>query len=542
LIGFLIPIFFINKKWYTVFYMEQKKLHHKKHSFLYKIAHNSFLIFVGIGLFVFGALLIWLTTVKIPDFSSFENRSVLRSTKIYDRTGKILLYDLHKDIKRTEVKLGDMNPWVQKATIAIEDDQFYNHSGVRVKAIIRAAFSTLVKGENQGGSTITQQIVKNTLLTKEKTISRKIKEWIIALKIERNMSKDQILEIYLNDAPYGGNVYGVEEASQSYFAKNAKDLTLAESAYLAAIPKAPTFYSPYGNHRDKLDERKNIVLARMKELKIITDNEYTQAKNEVVIWRKAESRGIKAPHFVFFIKEYLENTYGKDIVEQDGLKVITTLNYDMQEEAEEIVLRKALENEKKYQAENASLVAIDPKTGQILTMAGSRDYFDKKIDGAYNIATANRQPGSAFKPIIYALAFEKGYRPDTILFDLPTEFNASCTSSGYNTVTGGEDSCYSPTNYNGRFNGPLTIRKSLGGSINIPAVKMLYMVGINNAITLAREMGLTTLTDPDRYGLSLVLGGGEVKLIELTSVYGTFATSGIHHPYTGILKIEDKSR
>ena len=512
-----------------------QKKHHSKKFFL-----NIALIVVGIGLFIAGGIFIWLTTVKIPDFSSFENRSILRSTKIYDRTGKVLLYDLHQDIKRTEVSLTEMNPYIQKATIAIEDSEFYNHKGIRITSIIRAVFANLVQGDfSQGGSTLTQQIVKNTLLTKEKTVTRKIKEWIIALKIERQMSKEKILEIYLNDAPYGGNIYGVEEASQSYFGKKASDLTLAEAAYLAAIPQAPTYYSPFGNHRDKLDERKNLVLRRMNELKLITSDEFNQARAEVVTWKKAETRGIKAPHFVFFIKEYLENTYGKDTVEQGGLKVITTLNYDMQQEGEEITKRLALENEKKYKASNAGLVALDPKTGQILTMVGSRDYFDKNIDGAYNIATANRQPGSAFKPIVYALGFEKGYRPDTILFDLPTEFNTGCSASGATLGGTPQSTCYMPSNYSGTFSGPLMIKKALGGSINVPAVKMLYLVGVNNAITLAREMGITTLTDPDRYGLSLVLGGGEVKLLEMTSAFGTFATEGIHKPYTGILKIED---
>jgi 1A family penicillin-binding protein len=512
-----------------------QKKHHSKKFFL-----NIALIVVGIGLFIAGGIFIWLTTVKIPDFSSFENRSILRSTKIYDRTGKVLLYDLHQDIKRTEVSLTEMNPYVQKATIAIEDSEFYKHKGIRITSIIRAVFANLVQGDfSQGGSTLTQQIVKNTLLTKEKTVTRKIKEWIIALKIERQMSKEKILEIYLNDAPYGGNIYGVEEASQSYFGKKASDLTLAEAAYLAAIPQAPTYYSPFGNHRDKLDERKNLVLRRMNDLKLITTDEYNQARAEVVTWKKAETRGIKAPHFVFFIKEYLENTYGKDTVEQGGLKVITTLNYDMQQEGEEITKRLALENETKYKASNAGLVALDPKTGQILTMVGSRDYFDKNIDGAYNIATANRQPGSAFKPIVYALGFEKGYRPDTILFDLPTEFNTGCSASGATLGGTPQSTCYMPSNYSGTFSGPLMIKKALGGSINVPAVKMLYLVGVNNAITLAREMGITTLTDPDRYGLSLVLGGGEVKLLEMTSAFGTFATEGIHKPYTGILKIED---
>lgn len=497
--------------------------------------HNVLLFIGGVAVLGIALITLWVASFRIPDFHSFEDRKVSSSTQIFDRTGKILLYDLHQDVKRTNVSFEEMSPYIKNATVAIEDADFYNHGGIKVSAIFRAVLYNLTHtGSTQGGSTITQQLVKNTLLTKKKALSRKIKEWFLAIKIDNSMPKEKILEYYLNEAPYGGPIYGIEEASQSYFSKRALDLTLAESAYLAAIPQSPTTLSPYGKNRQRLDDRKNLVLARMKDLKFISEEEYEQAKNEVVQFAPQATNGIKAPHFVFFIKNYLEERFGQDVAQNGGFKVTTTIDYDLQQKAQEIVREGALINERDWNGENASLVAIDPKTGQILTMVGSRDYFDKEIDGNYNIATALRQPGSSFKPFVYAGAFEKGYTPDTVLFDLPTEFNTSCSA-----YSGGGEGCYTPHNFDDKFRGPMTLKSALAESINVPAVKLLYLVGLKDAITLAESMGISSLTDPSRYGLSLVIGGGEVTLLDMTSAYSVFANNGVRNPYTGILKIED---
>ncbi len=361
----------------------------------------------------------------------------------------------------------------------------------------------------------------------------------MAIKLDGVMSKDEILAVYLNDAPYGGSIYGVQEASKTFFNKNPIDLTLAEAAYLAAIPKAPTYYSPFGQHRDKLDARKNTVLSRMLEIGMIDETAYQTAKEEVVEFKISEGKGIKAPHFVFFIKEYLEEQYGQDIVENGGLKVITTLDYSLQEQAEEIVKRNALKNEIDWNASNASMVAIDPKTGQILVMVGSRDYFDKEIDGNFNIATAQRQPGSSFKPFVYATALKEGYTANTVLFDVPTEFQGGCNAYGVALSGNSQSDCYSPDNYDGKYVGPINLRNSLGQSRNVTSVKLLYLAGVQDSITTARTMGITTLTNASVYGLTLVLGGGEVSLLDMVSSYGVFANEGIRNPYNGILKIED---
>ncbi|MDQ5954819.1 MAG: penicillin-binding protein, partial [Patescibacteria group bacterium] len=399
-----------------------KNIKHKIKKLRARIPKNFFILLAGIFIFLIAFIIIYFFSLNIPDFQSFEDRKVANSTKIYDKTGEILLYNIHQDAKRTDISFDKMGSNIKNATIAIEDAEFYNHHGVRITSTIRAVLSNIFNiGIGGGGSTITQQLVKNTLLTQKKTYTRKIKEWILAVKLDKAMPKDKILEYYLNEAPYGGNIYGVQEASRTYFNKDAKDLNIAESAYLASIPQSPTVLSPYGKNRNKLDERKNLVLSRMYSLKMISEEEYAKAKEEVIVFTPQVIGGIKAPHFVFFIKNYLEEKYGADVVEQGGLKVTTTLDYTLQEEAEKIVKEGALQNQKEWSGENASLVAIDPKTGQILTMVGSRDYFDKEIDGNFNVATGLRQPGSAFKPFIYATAFNKGFTPDTVLFDLPTE-------------------------------------------------------------------------------------------------------------------------
>jgi membrane peptidoglycan carboxypeptidase len=495
---------------------------------------------LGTGLLVFSALIIWISTIKLPDFTSFDSIKSASSTKIYDRTGKIVLYDLGSNAHRTEIPVSEMGVKVKNATVAIEDANFYRNLGVEPKAILRALIADVTQGGAvQGGSTITQQVIKKSLLSDDKTLIRKLKEVILALKLDREYSKEDILGIYLNQNPYGGNTYGIEEASQMFFGKGPAELDLAQAAYVAAIPNAPTHYSPYGSHKDELDARKNLVLSREQVLGMITKEEAAAAKAEVVTFNPQQSTGIKAPHFVFYIKDYLEQKYGTDMVETGGLKVISTLDYDLQKIAEDAVTDYTTGAHKQgVEKLNAALVAIDPKTGQILTMVGSRNYFDKTIDGNFNVATALRQPGSSFKPYMYATAFEKGYTPDTVLFDVPTEFNPGC--SPYHVAQGNTDQsqCYMPVDYE-KYNGPMDIRTALGSSINVPAVKMLYMVGIPDTIKTATDMGITSLKDPKRYGLALVLGGGEVKLLDAVSAYGVFAQNGVRHPDTPILSVTD---
>jgi 1A family penicillin-binding protein len=485
-----------------------------------------------------GLLLLWISTLEIPDLQAFEQRRVLQSTKIYDRTGEVLLYDLHQDVRRTIVPYEHISRNIVNATVAIEDDTFFQHSGVRPLSIVRAALANIQHGDlfgGQGGSTITQQVIKNSLLQNEKTLTRKVKEWVLALKLEHQLSKEEILAHYLNESPYGGTLYGVEEASQSFFGKSASDVTLGEAAYLAALPQAPTYYSPYGNHRTELENRKNLVLEQMRKNDFITDDEYKQAKDEKVTFLPQAASGIRAPHFVFYVREYLAKKYGEESLAERGFRVITTLDADLQAKAEEIVKKHALSNEKTFNAENAAMVATDPKSGEILVMVGSRDYFDENIDGNYNIAVADRQPGSSFKPFVYATAFEKGYTPETVLFDLKTQFSTACAPSNLTS----ENGCYSPVNYDGVFRGPISLRNALAQSINVPSVKTLYLAGIDNSIKLARDMGITGLANRDRYGLTLVLGGGEVQLVDMVGAYGVFAHEGKKVEQTSILRIED---
>lgn len=520
-----------------------KKIRHilknKKH-----LLKNIVFIIVSIGLLFTGILIIWISTLKLPDFKSFEQRKIQSSTKIYDKTGEILLYDVHQDIKRTIIPYEEMGTNILNATVAIEDSEFYKHKGIRITSIIRATIWAKLTGRRiQGGSTITQQLIKNTLLTPEVTISRKIKEWILSVKIEKTMNKESILALYLNEAPYGGNIYGIEEATKAFFGKRPYDLTLAEAAYLAAIPNGPTYYSPYRKNKDKLDERKNLVLKRMLDINFINEEQYNLALNEKVTFLPEQPMHIRAPHFVFFVKDYLEKKYGTKTLEEGGLKVITTLDYNLQKKAEEITLAKSKENEKLYGGSNTAVVVLDPKTGQILSMIGSRDYFDKTIDGNFNVATAQRQPGSSFKPIVYALAFKKGYTEKTTLFDVQTEFNSSCDPTGKPLPGNSSAKCYMPSNYDSGsfFRGPMTLRDGLAQSINIIAVKLLYLVGVQDSIKMAHDLGISSLNDPDRYGLSLVIGGGETSLLDMTSVYGVFANEGIRNPYQSILSIEDGS-
>ncbi|MDD5022389.1 MAG: PBP1A family penicillin-binding protein [Endomicrobiaceae bacterium] len=521
------------------------KPHTKKGLSFVKSNKKEILISLIAIFFTFsGIIALWISTFQMPDLESFDTRKITQSTKIYDRTGTILLYDIHENTKRVVVPFENISKDIKNATVAIEDNTFYEHGGIKISSFFRAVIANLFSGSfSQGGSTITQQVIKNSLLTTEKKISRKLKEWFLSIQLEKTMTKDEILAIYLNGNPYGGTVYGVEEACETFFGKKAIDVTLAEAAYIAAIPKAPTYYSPYGQNKTKLDDRQKLVLAKMLEYKFISQKEYDSAIQEKVTFLPQQKYGIKAPHFVEFIKQYLVDKYGEDAIKEKGFKVITTLNYDLQEKAEEIVKRRALENTENFNASNAAVVVIDPKTGQILSMVGSRDYFDKEIDGNFNVTLAYRQPGSTFKPFVYATAFEKGYTPDTVVFDTPTEFQTTCNPDGTpinpNTVISSSTACYMPEDYDGEYLGPISLRNALAQSRNVPAVKMLYLTGIKDSIETAKSMGVKNLTNPNQYGLTLVIGGGEVSLLDMTSAYGVFANDGIRNPYTGILSIED---
>ena len=517
----------------------RKKNHPKRKMvrFLVKILLilvSCFLVFVTV-------IIIYVSTLTIPDFSNFANRKIDNSTRIYDRTEKILLYDVHSNVKRVQVKGDEISQYVKDATVAVEDRHFYEHHGIRPTSIVRAFIENLKAGSIvQGGSTIDQQIIKNALLTQDKNIIRKIKEWAMAIKLDAQVSKADILTIYLNDASYGGDIYGIETAAQYFFGKRGKGLDLTEYAYLSALPNAPSYYSPYGNHITELENRKNLILKDMLDENLITQEEYNKSKNEKVVWQKNNTSG-KALHFIFFVRDYLENKYGKDIVDTGGLKVVTTLDYDLQSKAESIIKTHVLENAKKYHATNGSLITIDVKTGQILTMVGSRDYFDNEIPGNFNTATALRQPGSSFKPIVYATAFMKGYNPNTILFDVPTEFNTKCSANSTPLTNNKDVRCYSPENYDGKFRGPVSIRNALAQSLNIPAVKALYLAGVKDSILTAQKMGITSLNSGGDYGLSLVLGSGEVSLLQITNAYAVFGNEGTYNPPAYILSVTDKN-
>ena len=498
--------------------------------FLFTLAIIGLVFFVAIFLYYAG---------QIPDPSAIAARRVSESTKIYDRSGDTLLYDIHGEEKRTIIPWDQMPETIKKATLISEDADFYQHQGVDLRGVLRALYKDVVNlSASQGGSTITQQLIKNSLLSNEKTLARKIKEAVLSVQVERKFSKDEIFWMYLNQIPYGSNAYGIEAASQTFFDKPAKELSWSEAALLASLPKAPSYYSPHGNHFPELIARRDNLLSRIQNFGLISENEYESAVKDVPKI-KPPQESIEAPHFVIMVRDYLIKKYGEDMVQNGGLKVSTTLNTNLQKIAEDTVEKYAKINTEKYKASNAALVANDPKTGQILAMVGSKDYFGKpepegctpgkncKFEGNFNVATASRQPGSSFKPFAYAEAFKKGFTDSTILFDLPTEFNQRCSSSALQEKDDTGNDCYSPQNYDGRFRGPVTMRQSLGQSLNLPSVKVLYLAGVDETIDLAHSMGITTLNDRSRYGLSLVLGGGEVKLLDMVSAYGVFANDGI---------------
>lgn len=516
----------------------------KKRNLFFTLFKHLFLLGFSITLLVITGFFIWISTLDIPDFSSFENRQISNSTKIYDRSGKVVLYDLYQNVRRTNVDFTKISPYIKNATVAIEDSEFYTHNGFRPLSFLRAAYINATTGAyTQGGSTITQQVVKNALLTREKSVSRKLKEIVLAIKLDKTLSKDSILEIYLNENPYGGTIYGVQEAAEAYFGKTVETVSLTEAAYIAALPQSPTYYSPYGQHRSELEKRKNLVLEQMYKKGFISKVEEESSQKENVTFKPLRGNDMVGLHFVFYVRELLEQKYGKDVVLNGGLRVITTLDYDLQKKLETLVKEETFNSLLKNKATNAALVALDPKTGEVLAMVGSRNFFDPDIDGQFNITLANRQPGSSFKPIVYAAAFEKGYTPETMLFDVKTEFSSLCDVFGkpLNPKKSAKNVCYSPDNYDNAFRGPISLRNALAQSLNIPSVKLLYLTGMNTAITLANKMGLSTINDPARYGLSLVLGGGEVSLFDMASAYGVFANNGVYTKPRSIISVKDVS-
>lgn len=482
-------------------------------------------IIAGVGVFA------WFSR-DLPDPDKIIDRSIAQSTKIYARDGTSLLYEIHGPEKRTLIELEEIPDHMIQATIAIEDQDFYKHHGYDLPGIIKAVCHEIFGNLGglcppRGGSTITQQFVKNSILTSERTYTRKIKELVLAYQLERKFTKDQILKMYLNEIPYGSTAYGVESAAHTFFGKSAKDLTLAEAALLASLPQLPTYYSPYGSRADELSTRLHLVLDIMVEQGYITEVEAGEAKKVNLLEHlNPKHERIEAPHFVMYVKEILSNKYGEKVIEQGGLKVITTLNIDKQRIADEVIKEYAEKNTKNYNANNAALVNLDTKTGQILAMVGSKDYFDESIDGNVNVTLRPRQPGSSFKPFVYLTAFNRGFTPETIIFDLVTKFKTDIKD-------------YEPKNYDLAERGPVSMRQALAGSLNVPAVKTLYLAGIDNVLDTAEKFGYTTLKDRSRFGLSLVLGGGEVTLLEHTSAFATLAREGTRHPTTAILRVED---
>lgn len=492
--------------------------------------HIAWRVFLGVFLFGFLATIALAIYVAkdLPNPNSVSNRALAESTKILDRTGNHTLYEIHGEEKRTIIPFEQMPEVIRAATITLEDQDFYSHHGIKLTSILRAVLKDVqMGGKAQGGSTITQQFIKNSLLSNEKTLTRKIKEVILSVELEQKYSKDEILAMYLNEIPYGSNAYGIQAAAQTFFTKDASDLTLDEAALIASLPQAPTYYSPYGSHIDALKPRQEYALDQMARLGYVTQEQADEAKMVDVLEKIAPQReAIAAPHFVMYVKEYLETKYGDESVERGGLRVYTSLDWDKQQIAEQAVSDGASKNTK-YKAENASLVAMDPKTGQILAMVGSKNYFDKAIDGQVNVAIRDRQPGSSFKPYVYLTAFTKGFLPETMLYDVETNFSTD------------DGKTYTPQNYDGKFHGPIAMKRALGGSLNIPAVKTLYLTGVKDATDMAKSLGINGLNDPKRYGLSLVLGGGEVRLLDHVHAYATLATGGIKYPLSPILKIED---
>jgi len=518
-------------------------------------------VWIVIGLFlVFGlfaaslvALYISYLSTQLPSPSQLGTKQVIESTKIYDRTGEVLLYEIHGEEKRTVVPFDAISPYMKVATLAAEDANFYHQPAFDWRAIVRAFLVNLkARRVVQGGSTITQQLAKNFFLTPERTLTRKIKEVVLAIQLESRYSKDEIFSLYLNQVPFGSNAYGVEAASQTFFNKSAHSLTIAEAAVLASLPQAPSRYSPWGGRVDELMARKEYVLGRMHELEFITPEEWSEAiASKVQFVRRPAT--LKAYHFSLTVRDYLISRYGEEMVTNGGLRVTTSLDWELQERAERVVAEGAERNSERYRGYNAALVAQDPKTGQILALVGSRDPFgdplplgctpgsDCRFEPNFNVAIQGlRQPGSALKPFAYMTAFQKGYSLETTVFDVPTEFaanNPKCpfVVNFFNT----EQECFHPHNFDGQFRGPVSFAEGLSNSMNIVSVKVLYLAGFDDVLANLLRFGISTLQERGRYGLSLVLGGGEVRLVELVNAYASLSQDGVHHDQVMVLHVED---
>jgi 1A family penicillin-binding protein len=513
----------------------------------------KYAVFLFLAFCIFILFLFFYYTYDLPQPESFTESPFIQSTKIYDRTGKVLLYDIYGEEKREIVPFDKISDNLKHAVLASEDARFYQHGGIDLVSIIRSVLVDFkLQSASQGASTITQQLIRSVYLTNQKTLGRKIREIVLSIELEKRYSKDQIFDWYLNKIPFGQNAYGAEAAAQTYFNKSASDLSLAQAATLTALIPAPSYYSPYGSHRNLLLQRKDYVLQRMKDVGFINQAQFEEAKKEPIVF-STDRTPIKAPDFVMYVQKYLEDKYGDDFLKQKGLKVYTSLDWDLQSYAEQVV-KDADATNLKFHANNAAVVVIDPTTGEILSLIGSKDYFaksypagcDEKANGSclfdpkFDVATMGaRQPGSSFKPFVYATAFKKGYTPNTILWDVKTEFNTYCSPDASQDKDQYGLGCYHPQDYDGKYRGQVNLRSALDESLNIPAVELLYLAGLKDSLQTAHDMGITTLNDPNRYGLSLVLGGGEVNLLDMTSAYGVFATEGLKVPPVSILKIED---
>jgi 1A family penicillin-binding protein len=499
---------------------------------LSRLARYIFFGLIGV-LVLFFLYFLWVSR-DLPTPGKLAGADIRGSTKILDRNG-VVLYSIFRDYNRLYVPLKDIPKYLQAATISIEDKNFYTNKGFSITGLVRGLIvDPIVKNRVTGGSTITQQLVKNTLLTPERSVERKIKELILAVQVDQRFSKDEILEMYLNNVPYGGTAIGVEAASNLYFGKKVKELNLAQSAFLAGLPQAPSIYSPFIGRDKAYIPRTKDVLRRMREDGKITRKQEQEALREVEKFTFSQKQGnLKAPHFVQYVREQLVKLYGEAVVENGNLTVITTLDYEIQKEAENIVFEE-IERIEKFNATNGAAVVMNPRTGGILAMVGSRNYFDIEREGNFNAATARRQPGSALKPVMYATAFERGYTPATLVMDLRTEFPAN--------VPGQPD--YIPVNYDGKHRGPMQIRFALGNSTNIPAVKMLAQVGIRPVMQKAFDMGIENWRPSQEnlkdVGLSLVLGGRETTLVEMATAYSVFANRGVKKEPFSIVEVKDR--
>lgn len=494
----------------------------------------SFALFLMVSGSILALIAFAVFSRNLPSPEKLTNRKVSVSTRITDRNGKIL-YDVYRDVNRSLVKLPEIPEVLVDATLATEDAEFYQHRGFDLQGIARALRNIVFYHNLQGGSTITQQLVKKTLLTNERSLIRKIKELVLSVQIERAYNKDQILQIYFNEVPYGGTALGLGAASELYFGKKVSDISLAEAALLAGLPQAPSTYSPFGKSPENARQRQRYVLYLMETRGWVDKNgvrhflphdQAEKARTTPLVYAKPGT-SIKAPHFSLYVKNLLEEKYGLDLVESGGLQVKTSLDLDLQEKMEKIVYDE-VEKVRALKVGNGALVAMDSKTGQILAMVGSKDYYDNKNSGNFNVAVDGlRQPGSSIKPITYAIALSRGLTPGTLIMDVPTKFPANDGTS------------YDPVNYDGRFRGPISLREALGSSINIPAVKILKIVGLDSFVETAGELGITTLNDPKRYGLSLTLGGGAVPLLQMTQAYSALANGGHRVNINPILEVRD---